>query len=95
MDFWRVERVDPPNLLRLRAEMKVPGKAWLQFETAPAEHTGTTVLTQTALFEPKGLPGVLYWYLLYPLHALIFSAMVRAVGREAERARAPGAETVS
>lgn len=85
LDFWRVERIERPILLRLRAEMKVPGKAWLQFETAQGERVGTTLLTQTALFEPKGVPGVLYWYLLYPLHSVIFSDMVRAVGRKAER----------
>lgn len=92
LDFWRVERVEPPHLLRLRAEMKVPGKAWLQFEAAEAESPGKTVLTQTALFEPKGLPGVLYWYLLYPLHAVIFSDMVRAIGREAEHNPSHSAE---
>lgn len=84
VDFWRVESAEPPRRLRLRAEMKVPGRAWLEFATAP-EQNGTR-LTQTALFAPKGLAGVLYWYLLYPVHRLIFSGLVRAVGRAAERA---------
>jgi len=87
LDFWRVERVYRPALLRLRAEMKVPGKAWLQFEAAPAGEERST-LTQTALFEPKGLFGWLYWYGLYPLHVLIFKAMARAIGRDAEAGEA-------
>jgi hypothetical protein len=84
LDFWRVETVQPPRLLRLRAEMKVPGRAWLQWEAEP-EGTGT-LLRQTAFFAPVGLAGTLYWYLLYPLHKLIFSDMIRAVGRAAVRA---------
>jgi uncharacterized protein YbjT (DUF2867 family) len=64
LDFWRVERVEPPNRLRLRAEMRLPGRAWLQWDTTPGETPGTSVLTQTALFEPKGLWGALYWYAL-------------------------------
>lgn len=83
LDFWRVETVEPPHLLRLRAEMKVPGRAWLQWEARPED--GGTRLVQTALFEPVGLAGVLYWYLLYPLHKRIFSDLVRAVEREARR----------
>ena len=85
VDFWRVERVEPPRLLRLRAEMKVPGKAWLQWEISDAEPGGTR-LVQTALFAPKGLSGTLYWYLLYPVHRLIFSAMVRRIAQAAEAA---------
>jgi uncharacterized protein YndB with AHSA1/START domain len=83
LDFWRVETVEPPRLLRLRAEMKVPGRAWLQWEARPED--GGTRLVQTALFEPIGLAGVLYWYLLYPLHKRIFSDLVRAVEREARQ----------
>ncbi|UCH24925.1 MAG: DUF2867 domain-containing protein [Trueperaceae bacterium] len=82
LDFWRVEEVVAPTVLRLRAEMRVPGRAWLQFEAV--EQEGKTNLIQTALFEPKGLAGVLYWYGLYPLHRLIFRDMVRAVARRAE-----------
>ncbi|GAB4573385.1 MAG: SDR family oxidoreductase [Anaerolineae bacterium] len=83
VDFWRVEAVEPDALLRLRAEMKVPGKAWLQFTAAPADGEGT-LLTQTAFFAPKGLFGWLYWYGLYPIHRLIFSGLIREVGRRAE-----------
>ncbi|BDG07935.1 DUF2867 domain-containing protein [Anaeromyxobacter paludicola] len=84
LDFWRVEAVEPDRLLRLRAEMKVPGRAWLQFEANPIAG-GEVLLTQTAFFAPRGLGGLLYWYLLYPIHGLIFSNLVRRV---AERARA-------
>lgn len=83
VDFWRVERLHRPRLLRLRAEMRVPGRAWLQFEADPIDENRTT-LTQSALFEPKGLVGFLYWWSMYPIHLFIFSDMVRAVGRDAE-----------
>ncbi len=90
LDFWRVEAVEAPSLLRLRAEMKVPGEAWLEFETRP-EGDGTR-LVQTAIFAPKGLLGHVYWTLLYPFHALIFGRMVRRLARTAEAAgRAPAA----
>ncbi len=69
LDFWRVEAIEPGRLLRLRAEMKVPGKAWLQFEVTVPEGDSRPLLTQTAFFAPKGLSGLAYWYLLYPLHA--------------------------
>jgi uncharacterized protein YbjT (DUF2867 family) len=77
LDFWRVEEVDRPRLLRLRAEMRLPGKAWLQFTAAP--ESGGTRLVQTALFAPRGLSGLLYWYAMYPAHLLIFGDMVRAI----------------
>ena len=83
VDFWRVEVSDPPRRLRLRAEMKVPGQAWLQWELAAAPGGGS-VLAQTAIFAPRGLAGALYWHLLYPVHKLIFSAMARAIVRAAE-----------
>lgn len=84
IDFWRVEAVNEGELLRLRAEMKVPGKAWLEFQSV-AKQDGTTKLVQTAYFAPKGLFGLLYWYLLYPFHAVIFSSMIDAV---ADRSKA-------
>jgi hypothetical protein len=83
MDFWRVERVEPGQLLRLRAEMKVPGKAWLQFETHTRQDGGTQ-LVQSAFFAPKGLFGLVYWYGLYPLHSLIFSGLIRKLKQLAE-----------
>ncbi len=81
LDFWRVEEVRQPELLRLRAEMKVPGRAWLQYEVVPAE--GGCRLVQTAFFEPKGLPGLAYWYVLYPVHGLIFRGTVRVLAQRA------------
>ena len=66
----------------LRAEMRVPGRAWLEFKSLP-QPDGQTLLTQTAFFEPKGLFGLLYWYALYPVHALIFSGLIRRIGEQA------------
>jgi hypothetical protein len=83
VDFWRVEAVTPEHLLRLRAEMKVPGEAWLQLETEPIDE-GSSRLVQTAFFAPKGLLGFLYWYGLYPFHGLIFSGMIRGFAKQAE-----------
>lgn len=88
LDFWRVEAVEPDRLLRLRAEMKVPGLAWLQFK-AESLKDGTTQITQTAFFAPKGLFGLLYWYGLYPLHSVIFSGMIRKLGHRAEKLASP------
>jgi len=81
LDFWRVEEVRRPELLRLRAEMKVPGRAWLQYEVIP--EGGGSRLIQSAFFEPKGLPGLAYWYVLYPIHGLIFRGTVRVLGERA------------
>lgn len=83
LDFWRVEAIKQGELLRLRAEMKVPGKAWLEFQ-ATEQDAQTTKLVQTAYFAPKGLFGLLYWYSLYPLHSLIFSRMIEKLVQQAE-----------
>jgi uncharacterized protein YbjT (DUF2867 family) len=82
LDFWRVEAAEPPRTMRLRAEMKVPGRAWLEFQAirrSPSE----TLLTQTAFFEPKGLLGLAYWYVLYPVHSLIFSGLIGRLAKDA------------
>lgn len=84
LDFWRVEALEPNRLLRLRAEMKVPGRAWLEFQSVPTDN-GHTRLVQTAYFAPKGLAGLLYWYGLYPIHGLIFSSLIDRLGEWAER----------
>jgi uncharacterized protein YbjT (DUF2867 family) len=84
LDFWRVEAVEPDKLLRLRAEMKVPGRAWLQFQVTPRED-GQTLLGQTAFFAPKGLLGWLYWYALYPIHKVIFSGFIDQIAKRARR----------
>jgi hypothetical protein len=83
LDFWRVEAVERNHLVRLRAEMKLPGRAWLQFEAVQGPSGGATLI-QTAFFEPHGLAGWVYWYLLYPIHQLIFAGMSRAVARRAQ-----------
>jgi len=75
LDFWRVEAFEQDRLLRLRAEMKVPGRAWLQFEIKP--RADGSAVTQTAIFEPTGLFGLVYWYVLWPFHGFIFGGMLR------------------
>jgi uncharacterized protein YbjT (DUF2867 family) len=77
VDFWRVEAIRPNELLRLRAEMKLPGRAWLQFEVAESE--GGSEVRQTAIFDPVGLFGLLHWYGLYPLHKIVFAGMLRGI----------------
>lgn len=79
VDFWRVEAFEPDRLLRLAAEMKVPGRAWLEFEVVP-EGT-SSIIRQTASFDPVGLFGRAYWYAVYPLHQLVFGGMLRAIAR--------------
>ena len=79
VDFWRVEEVATDRLLRLHAEMKLPGRAWLQFEVA--EGAGGCVIRQTAIFDPVGLAGLLYWYGIYPLHRLVFAGMLQGIVR--------------
>ncbi len=83
LDFWRVESVAPNEHLQLRAEMKVPGRAWLRFDVQEVEN-GESVVRQTAFFEPKGLLGLLYWWAVYPFHLFIFPTMLGAIGKRAE-----------
>ena len=83
LDFWRVEAVEPNQLVRLRAEMKVPGKAWLQFEVKAQDHDARPLLVQTAFFAPKGLLGLAYWYVLYPVHRVIFAGMIHGLAKRA------------
>jgi hypothetical protein len=86
IDFWRVSAYEPDHLLRLEAEMRVPGRAWLEFTVDPLTTT-TSRITQVARFEPSGLLGRMYWYALLPAHALIFSGMLRSIGNRAQHAR--------
>ncbi|RAS68130.1 uncharacterized protein YbjT (DUF2867 family) [Lentzea atacamensis] len=83
LDFWRVEEVERGRLLRLRAEMKVPGKAWLELRVAEGERGGSTY-RQRAVFVPKGLAGHLYWAVVWPFHGVVFGGMVRNIANEAE-----------
>jgi uncharacterized protein YbjT (DUF2867 family) len=90
LDFWRVERYEPDAQLRLEAEMKLPGRAWLEFEVSPGDGS-TSTIRQTAVFDPVGLAGLLYWYGIYPLHAWVFHGMLRAIASRAVGASAsPG-----
>jgi len=83
LDFWRVEALEPDRLLRLRAEMKVPGNAWLQFESISQED-GKTLLVVNAYFDVHGVTGLLYWYAMFPFHKFIFDGLT---SRLASRAR--------
>jgi len=83
VDFWRVEAVEADHLVRLRAEMRVPGRAWLEFQVAP-DGPDRSLLSQTALFAPRGLFGWLYWYALYPFHSVIFDGLIRRIAGDAE-----------
>ncbi len=82
IDFWRVEMMDPPHRLLLRAEMKLPGEAWLEFTIKPRGEG--SVMRQRARFHPRGLFGRVYWYGLLPFHTLIFPGMARKIARAAE-----------
>jgi uncharacterized protein YbjT (DUF2867 family) len=91
VDFWRVEEIVPDKLLRLAAEMKVPGRAWLEFEVSTED--GETVVRQTAIFDPHGLFGIVYWYSLFILHQFVFEGMLRNICRAAEERTGQGTET--
>ena len=84
LDFWRVEAVTPGRSMRLRAEMKLPGKAWLEFQSTPQEN-GQTLLTTSAYFDAHGLFGFLYWYAMWPFHKFIFDGMTREIANRAEQ----------
>jgi hypothetical protein len=86
LDFWRVEVVEPDRLLRLRAEMRVPGEAWLEFRTEALDD-GRSLLEQRARFVPRGLWGRLYWVAMLPFHAVIFPVMARRLARAAAQQR--------
>jgi uncharacterized protein YbjT (DUF2867 family) len=81
VDFWRVDAVMPERLVRLVAEMRLPGRAWLEFEIT-GDGTSSTI-TQTAIFDPVGWWGRVYWYSLFPLHHLVFGGMLRGIARAA------------
>lgn len=85
IDFWRVVAFDADRRLTLRAEMKMPGHAWLQFDVLPPIGREPALLRQTALFDPRGVFGLLYWVVLLPAHAVIFSGMVRAIAERGAR----------
>ena len=88
LDFWRVEDLEFDRSVRLRAEMKLPGRAWLNYEVREAGD-GTAHLEQTAAFIPRGLMGLVYWYALYPIHSWVFRGQIEAIARRAESIRGP------
>jgi hypothetical protein len=83
VDLYRVEEIVPDRLLRFHVEMRLPGEGWLQFETRPLDERRST-LTQTVFFAPKGLLGFLYWYMLYPIHCIIFNCTLRKMAQKAQ-----------
>ncbi len=89
LDFWRVVALEPPRLLRLRAEMKLPGEALLEFRIEP-RGPDACQLVQEARFHPRGLLGLLYWYAVVPFHAVVFQGMLAELRRQAERAALSG-----
>lgn len=88
LDCWRVEAIEPNRRLRLAAEMKLPGRAWLEFEVA-SQGAARTRIRQTAEYDPLGLLGRAYWYAVHPLHQLVFRGMLRGIAARAERAHDP------
>ncbi|NJQ01676.1 SDR family oxidoreductase [Streptomyces zingiberis] len=89
LDFWRVEEIEPGRLLRLRAEMRLPGLAWLEMRVGRDER-GRTVYRQRSVFHPRGFAGHLYWWGVAPLHALVFGGMARNIASAAERGAGDG-----
>ena len=85
LDFWRVEEVTPGALLRLRAEMRLPGRAWLELRVVPDDDGQGATLVQRAVFLPKGLAGHVYWWSVAPFHGIVFGSMARNIGRAAEQ----------
>jgi uncharacterized protein YbjT (DUF2867 family) len=83
LDCWRVEAIEPDHRLRLSAEMRLPGRGWLEFEVTGNENA--SIIRQTAIFDPVGLAGMAYWYALYPLHQLVFAGMLHGIARAAQR----------
>jgi Protein of unknown function (DUF2867) len=88
LDFWRVETIEPGTLLRLRAEMKLPGRAWLEL-SAGQDPDGVTTYRQRAVFRPRGLAGHAYWRSISPFHGVVFGGMLRNIIAAAERADTP------
>ena len=81
-DFWRVVGIERDRTLSLRAEMKLPGQALLDFRVEPDGESRCRVC-QTALFEPRGVAGLLYWYVVVPFHGVVFRTMLEGIRRDA------------
>ena len=91
LDYFRIVEIQPGRMIRLKVDMKLPGEGWLQFETKPSGGDRTRLL-QTVFFAPKGLLGLAYWYMLYPLHALIFNKMIREIALRSEQIETAGVD---
>ena len=85
LDWWRVEAIEDGARLRLRAEMLLPGLAWLEFSVGSAERADRSLLRQRALFHPRGAAGHAYWWAVRPFHGLVFGSMLRNIARSAEQ----------
>lgn len=83
VDYYRVETIEPNHMLRLYSELRAPGAGWMEWRVETMD--GATILSQTGFFAPRGLPGFLYWYLLGPVHKLVFRGLVRAIARKSEK----------
>jgi uncharacterized protein YbjT (DUF2867 family) len=90
IDGWTVEACEPDRLLRLSADMKLPGRGWLEFEVTPVDGGRRSRIRQTARFDPRGLLGRAYWTAILPIHALMFGGLLRHIARRAERGAQPG-----
>ncbi len=93
LDFWRVTGVERDKRLELRAEMKLPGEALLEFDIDESEDG--SLITQTALFKPRGLAGLVYWWAVFPLHGFVFRGMLRGIRRTAEELHSAETKPVS
>ena len=85
IDGWTVEAYEPDRLMRLSADMKLPGRGWLEFEVTPVEGGRRTKIRQTATFDPRGLLGRVYWNAILPIHTLMFVGLLRGIAQRAER----------
>ena len=86
IDGWTVEAYEPDRRLRLSADLKLPGRGWLEFEVTPLDGGRRSLIRQTATFDPRGLLGSAYWYAIYPVHALIFRGLLRRIAQRADAA---------
>jgi uncharacterized protein YbjT (DUF2867 family) len=83
VDYYRVEALEPNRMMRLHSELRAPGEGWMEWRVAPISDNAC-MLTQTAFFAPRGLPGFLYWFILAPFHRFVFRGLIRAIGRRSE-----------
>jgi uncharacterized protein YbjT (DUF2867 family) len=91
LDYFRVVEIRPGRMIRLKVDMKLPGEGWLQFEALPCGEDRTRLM-QTVFFAPRGLLGLVYWYLLYPFHVVIFGKMIKEIARRSEQISTEGVD---